>query len=364
MVAVACEASQRSPSGATLALNPMATPTPKHGSRTGKQAAPGAKRAVPTRPTADVPEVVDPRWLLKAAGITVAAAVVCAYLAVCLLVYQGGWQYLLHPVKQVGSTPAAASIAFEAVGFDAAATGTPRLTGWWIPNAANAAGAAAEAPTILFLHGGSGSLADTVPTLAMLHGVPVNIFAFDYRGFGRSEAGHPTEARMTEDTAAALDYLVNTRHLAVQSIVPYGVGLGASLAASLVKAHADLPALIVDDPDLGAATRELEERRASLLPMRLLIRDRFDVAPTLAALKTPKLVIARDAATSSPQNGGAQEQFFSTLSDPKRFVRLTLSDATTAYLAAVSGFLHDYVFPAGPHTRPAAPQRPGQFVEP
>ena len=356
MVAAACEVSQRSPSGATLALNPMATPTPKHGSRTGRQAAPKAGRvSAPLRTAADVPEVVDPRWLLKAAGMTVAAAVVCAYLAVCLLVYQGGWQYLLHPAKQVDRTPSAASIPFEVVGFDAAATGTPRLTGWWIPTAVNAAepaGTANVTPTILFLHGGSGSLANTVPTLAMLHGAPVNIFAFDYRGFGRSEAGHPTEARMTEDTAAALDYLVNTRHLAIGSIVPYGVGLGASLAASLVKTHADLPALIVDDPDLGAATRELEERRASLLPMRLLLRDRFNIAPTLAALKTPKLLIARDAGTNSTQTGGAQGQFFSTLSDPKRLVRLTPPDATTAYVAAVNSFLHDYVALATPHTRP------------
>ena len=201
-------------------------------------------------------EVVDPTWLLKALGVTALLAVVCAWLALCLLYYQGSWQLVLHPSRTVPRTPATLGIPFEDVHFDASENGQPRLTGWWIPAGGTSARSALQAPashqadTILYLHDGSGALSSTLPTLALLHSAGVNVFAIDYRGFGLSDnSSHPTSESMTADSAAALTYLTATRHLSPDHVIPYGAGLGGSLAVALARNHGEIPAVVVDNPD-------------------------------------------------------------------------------------------------------------------
>ena len=65
--------------------------------------------------------------------------------------------------------------------------------------------------TILFLPDGDGSLADSIPTLATLHNLGINIFAFDYRGYGQSAATHPSQQNMTQDADSAWQYLTTSR---------------------------------------------------------------------------------------------------------------------------------------------------------
>ncbi len=146
---------------------------------------------------------IDPRWLLKMLAVTIGGALFCGYLTLCGLFYQGQWQLVLHPDTATTITPASVNLPFEDVSFDYTETGQPQLHGWWIPAAGNAP-AGYSAFTILYLHGGNGSLADTLPRLQELHHLGLNVFAFDYRGFGQSAGLHPNELRMREDTAAAL----------------------------------------------------------------------------------------------------------------------------------------------------------------
>ena len=273
-------------------------------------------------------EVVDPRWLLKALGVTLALGALCAYLAVCLLVYQGSWQFLLHPSPIVDKTP---SVFFQPLRFDAAETGQPRLSGWWMPTDSP------SAPTVLFLHDGSGSLSSAVTAIQLLHQANLNIFAIDYRGFGQSAGPHPTEARMVEDAAAALGYLVETRHIPPSSIIPYGVGLEPeSLAADLAGSHPDLPALVIEDPAPGSYEAAIDDPRTQLLPMRLLMRERFDVGAALAKVKQPKLLL-------DDAGGQATESLFRAAPDPKFTVTFPGHHPDQAYLGALRRFLDQYI---------------------
>ena len=102
--------------------------------------------------------------------------------------------------------------------------------------------------TLLFLHDGSGSLSDTLPQLQALHNLGLNVFAFDYRGFGKSANIHPSQASTYEDADAAWRYLTETRHLSPSTIVLDGVGLGAAIAAETARRHPQAAALILEDP--------------------------------------------------------------------------------------------------------------------
>lgn len=317
------------------------------------------RRSKPTtsRPPANPPqrhvEVVDPVWLLKALGLTAVAAIVCAWLALCLLYYQGSWQLVLHPGKTVDRTPAVLKLPFEQIHFDAAANGQPRLTGWWIPaalqrsNAELQPGSASRyaSNTILYLHDGRGSLADTLPVLALLHDAGINVFAIDYQGFGQSEnSAHPTSASMAGDASAALEYLTGTRHIPAARIVPDGAGLGAFLALSLAQSHPELRAVILDNPDPDPTGTAVAAHRSHIVPIRLLYHENFEVAALVKSIATPKLLIAGGLNSHrSGSDSAALSALFRTAASPSFSVELPTQDPSSALRAALTRFLDQYL---------------------
>jgi pimeloyl-ACP methyl ester carboxylesterase len=229
----------------------------------------------------------------------VAAAALCGWCALCLLFWQGGWQLLYHPAAAIARTPAEAGMAFDSVGFAATDTGTPRLSGWWIP-AAN--GAAFNRFTVLYLHSQDGNLGDTVDALARLHAVGANVLAFDYRGYGQSEFARPSEAHLRQDVAWALQYLSETRHIDRGTIVLDGEGLGANLALEAAAEHPELAGVVVDSPLEDAMAAIFDDARARLVPAHLLVRDRYGLNAPAAALRIPSLWIERIA---QPEQAGS-----------------------------------------------------------
>lgn len=324
---------------------------------------PRAARSAPTRPPlrphpATPPQPVDPVWLLKALALSLLAALLCAWLTLCLLFYQGEWQLVLHPTRGIAQTPASAGLAFDSVRFDASETGQPRLTAWDIPAPVSrdptppaatpptATAAPYAAYTILYLHDGSGSLSATIPALARLHQAGLNVFAIDYRGFGASDASlHPNQARMAQDTAAALDFLVNTRHLPLQRILPFGDGLGAALAVNLAHQHPELPAVILSNPNPDPTATALAAQPSRMIPVRLLFRDRFDIATPLATLATPKLLIAGgpDPAEPDPSALRAIETLFHHAASPSFSVTLPPTNDSAPYTTTLTRFLDQYL---------------------
>jgi pimeloyl-ACP methyl ester carboxylesterase len=278
------------------------------------------------------PEVVDPVWLVKAVAFTVLTALFCGYLTFCFLFYQGQWQLVLHPARTTASPQSIGGAPYELIHFGPDESATPQLTGWWIPSAPD--GRYAHT-TLLFLPGSDGSLKDCIPTLLSLHNLGINVFAFDYRGYGQSAATHPTQQNMTRDVDSALQYLNTSRAITDPHIVPYGIGVGASLAANLARTHAAIPALILDSPRTDLLDAALHDPRSNLLPVRLLFNQRFPLAQPLAALQTPKLLITR---ASSPAPA------YRTAANPKFTVEIS-TPSEPLYLQSLMRFLDQYVTP-------------------
>jgi len=225
--------------------------------------------------------LVGGRWLLYAILGAVALAAVCTYLTLCLLFYQGQWQVVFHPTRTITSTPASVGLKYDAISFDYTGTGVAQLVGWWIPADADSR---YGNRTLLFLHDGRGSLSDVTAQLKTLHSLGINIFAFDYRGFGQSTDTHPSEQRVYEDADAAWNYLTDIRHLDPKSIVIYGTGVGATVAAEAAIRHPESPALVLENPAPPALSRIEADSRTSILPIQWLFRDRFEIGPKLRTL--------------------------------------------------------------------------------
>ena len=275
---------------------PTSKPVPPLSSSAFEQAWSSARSPGPQPPT------VSGRWLLTAAGVALLAAAACAWLTLCLLFWQGSWQLLYHPTAAVTRTPASAGLAFDPVAFAVTEAGQPRLKGWWIPAAP---GARYSRFTVLFLHGQNGNLSDTVDSLAALHNLGLNIFAFDYRGYGQSRFVHPSEARWREDADWALHYLTATRHVSASSIILDGQALGANLALEAAAAHPELAGVVLENPLPAPLDAIFTDARARLVPAHLLVSDRFNGDKAAAALKIPSLWFESAAA---PGTGALPEQ--------------------------------------------------------
>ena len=302
------------------------------------------------------PEVVDPRWLLKALGLMLLLALVCGYLTLCVLFYQGQWQLVLHPSR---SKPAPATIGgapIDIVQFGIDESATPQLTGWWIPGAPDSGYVSS---TVLYLPSGDGSLADSdaPAVLAALHATGINVFAFDYRGYGQSAALHPNQQHMQQDASFAWQYLTNSRHLTSTQIVLFGTGVGAALATQLAAQQPQAPALILNAPRPNLLDLVRADARAKLLPVLLLFHDRFEIAPTLSTLPTPKLLLVSRHDGHSDQQTAA---LYRNAADPKFTLYLSASPADNpAMLQQAFTRFFDQYLPTSPDTKPlTTPQLP------
>lgn len=248
---------------------------------------------------------VSGRWLLTAAGLALLGAAICAWGALCLLFWQGSWQLLYHPTSAVTRTPASVGLRFDSIGFAATEAGEPRLKGWWISAGQDARN---SRYTVLYLHGQNGNLGDTVDAVAALHAVGVNVFSFDYRGYGQSQFARPSEAHWREDAESAIEYLTDTRHIPAASIVLFGHGLGANLALEIGADHGELAGVVLESPLEAPMDAIFRDARARLVPTRLLVHDRFD-SSSAAALRLPSLWFLQTAPTGQTRPSERPEAF-------------------------------------------------------
>lgn len=264
---------------------PPATPP-----RPRKQQPP--RRAQPPAPApSELPEVVDPRWLLQALAITGLVGLACAYIALCILFAHAQWQLVLHPSRTEAHHPADFGLRAEDVRFGPDSTGQPQLRGWWVPASSPAAA------TVLMLPSGDGEASALLGRARSFHDAGLNALLFDPRGFGPSGGQHPTQSTMEQDSEAALAYITGLR--GAKSVLLYGNGAGASLAVRLAAQHGNIDALVLEAPQGDFAATAAHDTRARIVPFHLLFNQNFPLAQPLAQLHTPRMIVTYGASPSS-----------------------------------------------------------------
>jgi uncharacterized protein len=294
-----------------------------------------AKKPACAQGSSSAPPTVSARWLIAAIASLVIAAVVCAWLTLCLLFWQGSWQLLYHPTSAGTRTPASAALAFDVIQFADTPAGVPQLRGWWIPAATQAR------CTALYLHGASGNLGDTVDDLARMHAANLDVFAFDYRGYGQSLFKHPSEVRMREDAESAIVYLTDTRHIAASSIVLVGKDLGANLALEVGAVHPEFAGVVLEGPLENPLSAIFNDPRAHIVPARALVRDRWGANAPAQNLLIPSLWFYR---TPAGQTEPKQDQPPAYQATKSRKSIVWLADSPAAgndFRAALSSWLDD-----------------------
>jgi len=165
------------------------------------------------------------------------------------------------------------------------------LAAWYVPATPGPCRA-----TFLLAGGNAGHRGYRAPLADALRAAGFGVLLLDYRGYG-GNPGSPSEAGLAADVRAAYRFLTTDEAIPSNELVYFGESLGAAAMTDLAAEHPPA-ALVLRSPfrDLAAVGQE----HFPFLPVRLLLRDRFPVAETVAGLRVPTLVIYGTADTVVP----------------------------------------------------------------
>jgi fermentation-respiration switch protein FrsA (DUF1100 family) len=186
-----------------------------------------------------------------------------------------------HPDRSLVATGAELGVPFEDVFFKS--SDGLRLNGWFFPAHANSR---RRGLAVLVCHGNAGNISHRLDLCQALLQTGVNVFVFDYRGYGRS-LGRPSEAGTYLDGQAACDWL-QAKGFQGTNIIAFGESLGGGVASEL-GLRTSLGGLILESTftSLPAIGAELYP----WLPVHWIATIEYDTLARLPRLKIPVLVM-------------------------------------------------------------------------
>ncbi|MCY4365136.1 MAG: alpha/beta hydrolase [Chloroflexi bacterium] len=223
-------------------------------------------------------------------------------------------QFIFFPSSQVERTPADVGLPYEDVRFET--EDGLFLNGWFIPApVASAPGERGSSDvTLLWLHGNGGNTGHRADDLALMHYLlGVNVFIFDYRGYGESQ-GKPSERGVYRDSRAALSYMTSREDVNSERIVYFGRSLGAAVATELALQQRPF-GMILYSPFTSIS--DLGRDLYPYSPIRFLAGKRFDSLSRIAQYRGPLLVIHGAADEIIPVDHG--RRLYQAANQPKSF---------------------------------------------
>ena len=194
--------------------------------------------------------------------------------------------------------------------FQSATTGrAERLHSLWMPQQR------AGAPVLLYLHGARWNVAGSSGRIRRMHELGFSVLAIDYRGFGKSSAGLPSEATAAEDARAAWQWLAEQHPDAPRYI--FGHSLGGAIAIELARSVDDERGTLVEGTFTSIAD-VVSTFRWGWLPVSPLITQRFESVRKVADIGSPLLVVHGSEDTLiQPELG---RKLFEAAQEPKQFI--------------------------------------------
>lgn len=258
------------------------------------------------------------------------AALAIGYILVVLLLYVFQTNLIFHPVSDLPYTPEFVGLKYEDVNFSS--EDGVQLHGWYVPHVD-------PRGTILFQHGNAGNISGRMETIQMLNRIGLNVFIYDYRGYGQSE-GSPSEEGTYRDAMAAWRYLTEVQHIVPNRIVLMGRSLGGAitgwLANQVTPAGVILESTFTSAPDLAADLYPM-------FPTRKLIKFNFPNFQYIKNINVPLLIAHSTEDDLIPYEHG--QKLFKLANEPKTFFEMQgdhgngFLDTGEAYIQAVNEFV-------------------------
>lgn len=269
------------------------------------------------------------RRLLQAAAVVYLGCLGLLVLFESSLVYprplatSGNWQPTEFP--------------YEEVRFSA--TDGVELFGWYVPHPQ-------PRGVMVVYHGNGRHLPRMAEDLEVLRDrYQLTLFAFDYRGYGRS-AGKPFERGILDDGCAAQRWLADREGIATSEVFLFGRSLGGAVAVA-VAAKQGAKGLVLDRTFHSMV--EIAAEMYPWAPVRWLMRNRYPSAERITAYDGPLLQLHGRTDEVVPFDSG-EKLFKASPSEAKQFIavdRLGHNDLTPpVFFRALDDFLTRHAQPA------------------
>ncbi|WP_445666546.1 alpha/beta hydrolase [Fodinibius sp. AD559] len=263
-------------------------------------------------------------WILLSA--------VVGYLLLVVLMYLLQSQMVYYPQESISYTPNDVGLSYEDVTF--ATEDGLDLHGWYVPGDDSNV-------TVLYFHGNAGNISGRLQTIQLLHNLGLNVFIFDYRGYGRSQ-GSTSEQGTYKDARAAWNYLVSERGIENDQIVIMGRSLGGAVASWL--AVRKQPAATILESTFTSAA-DLGSDLYPWLPVRSIISYDYNTLQNITQIRSPLFMAHSRDDEIIPYHHG--KTLYEAANDPKTFVELQGSHGSgfwetgEKYRRALQEFLND-----------------------
>lgn len=263
--------------------------------------------------------------MMQTAGIVL--TVFLAY-----FVFSGAWEnkIIFHPYKYPDGVwnPEAYGLQVEDVYFQSG--DGVKLHGWFMKGTS----ASNNGATLLWFHGNAGNLSHRLEHILLLRKLGLDVFIFDYRGYGKS-GGQPDEQGIYRDSVAAYRALVDTRHVRPESLFLYGQSLGGACA---IEVALQFPAggLILEAT--FTSTEEMADIMFPFLPVRFLARSKFNSIDKIPLVTIPKLFVHGTQDSIVPFSMG--RKLFDRASEPKEFLEILNADHNDNYIVGGEEYFH------------------------
>ncbi len=180
------------------------------------------------------------------------------------------------------------------------------LHGWYIPIRDPQA-------TLLWFHGNAGNITHSLENILLLKPLKLNIFIFDYRGYGLS-SGEPDEQGLYKDSFAAYEYLVQEKKVPTEKLFLFGRSLGGVCAVE-VASQRSAAGLILESTFTSA--QDMASSMFPLLPVGRFIKSRFNSLETIVSVRMPKLLLHGTEDEIVPNRLG--RKLYAAAPEPKQF---------------------------------------------
>ena len=202
------------------------------------------------------------------------------------------------------------------------------LNGWFVPTAAPP-----TRHTVIVFNGNAGNRAFRAPLADRLARRGIATLLMDYRGYGEN-AGSPSEDGLALDARAAQVYVAHQPGIDASRIVYFGESLGTGVAVRLAREHRPR-ALILRSPFTSLV--DVGRWHYPFLPVRWMLRDRFDSLEMIPDVTCPVLVIVGDRDSIIPP--ALSQRLYDAVRSPKRLVTIEGADHNDDELLAGSSLI-------------------------
>ncbi len=253
------------------------------------------------------------RWWLRGLGLVLLAL---GLLAGCSTLDEQQRKWIFQPSDRSwwGGQSAAQGMEDVWISFQSQETGEAvRLHALWLPQSQPRT--EGPAPVLLYLHGARWDVRSSAHRMRRMHELGFAVLGVDYRGFGQSSPGLPSESLAFEDAQAAWRWLGEQQAGAPRYV--FGHSLGGAVAVHLASEVDDAAGLIVEGT-FTSIPAVFKTFKWGWLPVGPFITQRFDSERRIQKLKTPVLVVhGSEDRLIRPELGRA---LFEQAPEPKRFV--------------------------------------------